>query len=173
MKMLRRVGTARWVAESARPFAIVDDRCYKWLQREGRPKHYVPSARTVARDLKKLYQMSREKLGAELQVSNQAKLKRELLTQNKKAYDGDLALALDCWTSPNHHAFLSITVTWLRKDSKGNEELTTAILDFVELPCSHSARNMAEAVTKTLKGYGIARKVSKQGERQRRANSLP
>ncbi|KAE9399638.1 hypothetical protein BT96DRAFT_768552, partial [Gymnopus androsaceus JB14] len=80
-----RVVTARWVAESARPFRIVQDRCYRWLQKEGRPKHYVPSKETVARDVKKLYEKTKEKLAAELQ-----------------AYDGELALALDCWTSPNH-----------------------------------------------------------------------
>lgn len=55
---------------------------------------------------------------------------------------------------------MSITVTWLRKDSEGSEELMTTILDFIELPCSHSAKNMAEAVTKLLKEYGIADKVS-------------
>lgn len=64
-----RVGTARWVAESARPFCIVDDRCYKWLHKEGRPQHYVPSAKVVANDVKKLYRRTREQLAAELQVS--------------------------------------------------------------------------------------------------------
>lgn len=65
----RRVGTVRWIAESARPFGIVEDRAYRWLQKEGRPKHYVPSTRTVGRDLKTLHKMTREKLATELQVS--------------------------------------------------------------------------------------------------------
>lgn len=77
----------------------------------------------------------------------------------QKEYEGQLALALDCWTSPNHHAFMCITVTWLRKDENGKEELTTVTLDFIELPCSHSAANMAAAVAKTLREYGIANKV--------------
>ncbi|KAJ3826915.1 hypothetical protein F5880DRAFT_1475440, partial [Lentinula raphanica] len=64
-----RVVTARWVAENARPFRMVQDRCYRWLQKDGRPKHYVPSEKTVARDLKKLYRKTREKLADELQVS--------------------------------------------------------------------------------------------------------
>lgn len=61
--------TARWVAESARPFRMVQDRCYRWLQKEGRPNQYVPSKETVARDVKKLYEKTKEKLAEELQVS--------------------------------------------------------------------------------------------------------
>lgn len=93
--------------------------------------------------MKKLYEKTKEKLAAELQ-----------------AYDGELALALDCWTSPNHEAFMNITVTWPRKGKDGKEELTTKILDFFELPVSHSAENMAEAVVKVLRAYGIEDKVN-------------
>lgn len=35
------VATAHWCAESARPFTIVKDRCYKWLQQEGHPDQYI------------------------------------------------------------------------------------------------------------------------------------
>jgi len=77
-----------------------------------------------------------------------------------QAFDGELPIALDCWTSPNHRAWISVTTTWLRKGKDGKEELTTTILDFVELPCSHSAQNMAEALDKILKAYGIDGKVS-------------
>ncbi|KAJ3966678.1 hypothetical protein EV361DRAFT_551238 [Lentinula raphanica] len=64
-----RVVTARWVAENARPFRMVQDRSYRWLQKEGRPSHYVPSKETVARDVKKLYRLTKAKLAEELQVS--------------------------------------------------------------------------------------------------------
>ncbi|KAE9383907.1 hypothetical protein BT96DRAFT_843138, partial [Gymnopus androsaceus JB14] len=84
-KETTRVVTARWVAESARPFCIVRDRCYRWLQKEGRPKQYVPSKETVARDVKKLYTKTKEKLAEELQ-----------------AVDGELPVVIDCWTLPNH-----------------------------------------------------------------------
>ncbi|KAE9400082.1 hypothetical protein BT96DRAFT_786804, partial [Gymnopus androsaceus JB14] len=99
------------------------------LQKEGRPKHYMPSKETVAWDMKKLYTKTKEKLAEEL-----------------RAVDGELPIAINCWTSPNHHAFMSIIVTWLRKLENGIGELTTTILDFIELPCSHSAENMAEAL---------------------------
>jgi hypothetical protein len=42
----------------------------------------------------------------------------------------------------------------------GKEELTTLLLDFIELPFSHSAENMAEVLVKILKEYGIEEKVS-------------
>ncbi|KAE9387866.1 hypothetical protein BT96DRAFT_837084 [Gymnopus androsaceus JB14] len=60
---------ARWVSESARPFHVVQDHCYRWLQKEGRPEHYIPSRETVSRDVKKLYNYTKEKLSSELQVS--------------------------------------------------------------------------------------------------------
>ncbi|KAJ3758902.1 hypothetical protein EV360DRAFT_29620, partial [Lentinula raphanica] len=80
-----RVVTARWVAESARPFRIVQDRSYRWLQKEGRPNHYVPSKATVARDVKKLYEATKEQLAKEFE-----------------AYEYLLPVELDCWSSPNH-----------------------------------------------------------------------
>ncbi|KAJ3738413.1 hypothetical protein EV360DRAFT_7496, partial [Lentinula raphanica] len=73
---------------------------YCWLQKKGRPSHYVPSKETVARDVKKLYRLIKAKLVEELQES-EYKL---------------VALALDCWTSPNHRAFMSVTVSWVRKN---------------------------------------------------------
>ena len=49
---------------------------------------------------------------------------------------------------------MNILVTWIRQ-----EEPVTAILDFIELPKSHSGQNMAEAFVNTLTRYGIAHKV--------------
>lgn len=74
--------------------------------------------------------------------------------------ESKLALAIDCWTSLNHHACMSIVVSWLRKLKDGTEELTESLLDFFELPRLHSGFNMAEAVAKCLEEYGIEAKVS-------------
>ncbi|KAF9064511.1 hypothetical protein BDP27DRAFT_1156144, partial [Rhodocollybia butyracea] len=76
------------------PKKKLPDQCYHWLQKEGRPNHYVPSKETVARDVKKLFAKTKEKLAAELQT-----------------FDGKLPVALDCWSLPNHHAFMSVTTT--------------------------------------------------------------
>ncbi|KAJ3963536.1 hypothetical protein EV361DRAFT_777336, partial [Lentinula raphanica] len=102
------------------------DRCYHWLQKEGQPHHYIPSREMVGRDVRKLYTRSKEKLAEELQMC-----------------EYKLALALDCWMSPNHRACMSITVSWVWKQKDETEELTTMLLDFFELPCSHSGLNMA------------------------------
>ncbi|KAJ3739139.1 hypothetical protein EV360DRAFT_5429, partial [Lentinula raphanica] len=111
--------------QNARPFRTVLDRSYRWLQKEGRPNHYVLGKDTVACDVKRLYQATKAKLADELQ-----------------SCEYKLALAVDCWTSPNHHAMMSITVSWVHK-KEGKEELTTTIIDFFKLPCFHSGRNMA------------------------------
>lgn len=63
------VVTARWVSECARPFRVVQDRGYRWLQKEGRPDQYVPSKETVSRDVKHLFEKTKEKIAVELQVS--------------------------------------------------------------------------------------------------------
>lgn len=55
-------------AEECRPFNTVAGRCYKWLQREGQPDRYIPPRQQVSKDVKKLFEKSKEKLAAELQV---------------------------------------------------------------------------------------------------------
>ncbi|KAJ3752642.1 hypothetical protein EV360DRAFT_1034, partial [Lentinula raphanica] len=45
-------------------------------------------------------------------------------------------------------------------DGQENLKLTSVLLDFVELPCSHTvAENMANAIEATLKDYGIREKI--------------
>ena len=79
---------------------------------------------------------------------------------NKKDYDGEIPIALDCWTSPNHRAWMSIATSRVRRRDDGTEETVTHLLDFVELPHSHSGENMAEALRKVLIDYGVEHKVS-------------
>ncbi|KAJ3766744.1 hypothetical protein FB446DRAFT_708378 [Lentinula raphanica] len=69
-KELIRAMTACWVAENARPFRTVLDRSYQWLQKEGRPNHYVPGKDTVVRNVKRLYQATKAKQADELQTTN-------------------------------------------------------------------------------------------------------
>ncbi|KAJ3751653.1 hypothetical protein EV360DRAFT_76038 [Lentinula raphanica] len=69
---------------------------------------------TVIWDTIKLYKKTKEKLGEELRMC-----------------EYKVTLALDCWTSPNHRACMSITVSI----------------------------NMATAVEKTLQEYGIQNKI--------------
>ncbi|KAE9386605.1 hypothetical protein BT96DRAFT_751190, partial [Gymnopus androsaceus JB14] len=97
--------------------------------KEGCPDQYVPSKETVSRDVKHLFEKMKEKIAVELQD-----------------YNGEIPIALDCWTSPNHRAWMSIATSWLKKRDDGTEEMVTHLLDFMELPHSHSSENMAEAL---------------------------
>jgi hypothetical protein len=59
----------RWVAESKRPFQIVNDRGFRSLMKTGRPECYIPSAETVSRDVKKVFVRVRDRIATMLQVS--------------------------------------------------------------------------------------------------------
>jgi hypothetical protein len=50
-----RAKIVRWVAESKRPFSIVEDRGFQSLMKTGRPEYYIPCATTVFRDVKKVF----------------------------------------------------------------------------------------------------------------------
>lgn len=58
----------RWVAESKRPFQIVNDRGFKKLMKTGRPDYHIPSMQTVSRDVKKVFVQVRKRIAKMLQV---------------------------------------------------------------------------------------------------------
>ena len=62
---------------------------------------------------------------------------------------------MDAWTSPNHKAYVAITVH-LEK----NGVPVSMLLDIVEVAHSHSGLNLAAAFTKILDDFGISDKVS-------------
>ncbi|KAJ7443754.1 hypothetical protein B0H11DRAFT_1747851 [Mycena galericulata] len=95
-----------------RPFAIVKDRVYRKLMKSGRPSSYIPSPSTVARDVKVLFEKTRERF------------KRRF--QNTPAC---ISLATDAWTSPNHHAYVAVSGHWEENGQRRN-----CLLDFVEVP---------------------------------------
>jgi hypothetical protein len=49
-----RVEIIQWVAESQRPFEIVEDQGFQSLMKTGWPDYYIPSGRTVSWDVKKV-----------------------------------------------------------------------------------------------------------------------
>lgn len=133
-----RAEIVRWVCESQRPFSIVQDRGFQSLMKTGRPGYYIPSASTVARDVKKVFVNTRKRV---------AKLLKE--------YDGNLNFATDAWTSPNHRAFIAVTVHF---ETKGVPN--SLLLDIMEVPVSHSGKNLAAAFTKIVEDFRITDKVS-------------
>lgn len=44
-----------WVAESKRPFKIVNDHGFQSLMKTGRPEYHIPSPETVSRDVKRVF----------------------------------------------------------------------------------------------------------------------
>ncbi|KAL3262695.1 hypothetical protein ABHI18_002508 [Aspergillus niger] len=66
-----------------------------------------------------------------------------------------IALSLDVWTSKNHKAILGVIGHWLTPDFRYRER----VLEFNE-PCgSHSGKNMAEVLQKTLEELQIEEKL--------------
>ena len=70
-------------------------------------------------------------------------------------HDGALSFATDAWTSPNHKAWVAVTVHFERGGIP-----FSMLLDLVEVACSHSGLNLAAAFAKILSDFGISEKVS-------------
>ena len=72
-----------------------------------------------------------------------------------KEYKGALNFATAAWTSPNHKAYIAVTVHF-QKDGI----LLAMLLDLVEVAESHSGVHLAAAFTKILEDFAITNKVS-------------
>jgi hypothetical protein len=66
-----------------------------------------------------------------------------------------LSLALDCWTSPFHQAFMAVTGYFLDK----NWEYRQILLGFEPLDGSHTGQNLALALCAVIKRHGIEDKI--------------
>jgi hypothetical protein len=75
-----------------------------------------------------------------------------------REHEGDLNFATDAWTSPNHKAFVAVTVHFQVKGSA-----VAMLLDLVEVATSHSGLNLATAFAKILDDFGISDKVRCHG----------
>jgi|SRR5215471_16880971 len=84
--------------------------------------------------------------------------KHEKSQIKKKLQDapGKISLTLDGWTSRNQIPFLGITAHWIDENWKLNQ----ITLEFQPLEGPHSGENLSIEVIKTLKEYGILKKVS-------------
>ena len=66
-----------------------------------------------------------------------------------------MSFATDAWMSPNHKAYVTVTVHF-EKDGIP----ISMLLDIVEVAHSHSGLNLAAAFSKILDDFGIGYKVS-------------
>ncbi|KAJ8454957.1 hypothetical protein ONZ45_g19104 [Pleurotus djamor] len=127
----------RWISESMRPFEIASDRGFLELMKTGRPQIYIPSPKTISRDVKLVFKKSRERIAKMLQE-----------------HDGTISFATDAWTSPNHRAFIAVTA---HLEQKGVP--LTFLLDIVEVAKGHDGETLAEAFADILNDFGIADKI--------------
>jgi hypothetical protein len=70
-------------------------------------------------------------------------------------YESVLNFATDAWTSPNHKAYVTITIHFEHKGTP-----ISMLLELVEVARSHSGINLAEAFANVLEEFGIKDKVS-------------
>src|SRR5436190_533781 len=70
-------------------------------------------------------------------------------------HEGTLSFETDAWTSPNHKAYVAITIHF-----EHDEKPICLLLDLVKVAKSHSGMNLASAFAKILADFGIAHKVS-------------
>jgi len=56
-----------------RPLSIVEDEGFHILMKTGRPEYYIPSPRTVARDVKQVFKNTRRQISKILRVSSSFK----------------------------------------------------------------------------------------------------
>ncbi|KAG6839269.1 hypothetical protein C0991_004300, partial [Blastosporella zonata] len=123
----------RWIAESKRPFEIVRDPGYLLNMKEGHPQQYVPSPSTVRRDVKEAFAGCRRKV---------AKILQDV--------EGAMHFGTNCWTSPNHRAFIAVIVQY---EEKG--KIHSWCLDVVELPKRHTGHRLAEALMSVIEEFGL------------------
>jgi hypothetical protein len=66
-----------------------------------------------------------------------------------------LSFATDAWTSPNHKAYVAVTIHFEKKGIP-----VSMLLDLIQVATSHSGVNLANAFAKVLEDFGISDKVS-------------
>ena len=71
------------------------------------------------------------------------------------AAPGRISLTADTWTSLAQEAFLAVTAHWVTVDF----EMKHVLLDFCDLPASHTAVNLKESVLQILHDFEIAHKI--------------
>ena len=77
------------------------------------------------------------------------------MNEKLQAYDGALNFATDAWTSPNHKAYVAVTVYF-----EMNGVPVSMLLNIVQVTKSHSGLNLAAAFVKILDDFCISNKVS-------------
>jgi hypothetical protein len=142
------------------PFNIIKDRGFQCLMKTGRPGLYIPSPMTISHDVKEVFIRSRQRISKMLRVRHDPStctnysIDLTFFFESYQQYKGKLNFATDAWTSPNHKAYLAVTVHF-----EQNGIPVLMLLDIVHVATSHSGINLAAAFAKILDDFGISDKV--------------
>lgn len=149
-----RIEIVKWVAEKRRPFAIVEDPQFIFLMKTGRPGYRLPSAATVARDVKHVFVEMRQRMSNMLKVFLTYLFPYPSHHPHPQKVDCALNVATDAWTSPNSHAFVAVTIHY---EEGGIPR--TLLLDIVECAEAHTGVTLAATLVNIFNNFGISDKV--------------
>ncbi|EDR14413.1 uncharacterized protein LACBIDRAFT_306233 [Laccaria bicolor S238N-H82] len=93
------------------------------LMKTGWPGYWLPSSSMSACDVKLVFAKTRNRI-----------------TRILQEHPGTLSFATDVWSSPNHKAYVAVTVHFKRDGIP-----ISMLLDIVKVPHSHSSLNLAKA----------------------------
>jgi hypothetical protein len=144
------------VSENKWLFAIVKDQGFQNLMKTGCPEYHFPSPETVSHDIKVVFLCERKHIADMLQVSY-FRCQRSinlLICNGSQMHKGVLNFATNAWTSPNHKAYVAISIHF-----ENNGVPITMLLDIIEVACSHFGLNLAAAFAKILQDFSISDKV--------------
>jgi hypothetical protein len=76
----------------------------------GRPGYYIPSLWTLSRDMRNVFVQVHRWIVQMLQVSDEFDMRLLKYSPEIIEIQWELSFATDTWTSPNHKAYVAITV---------------------------------------------------------------
>jgi len=144
----------KWVAEKRWPFMIVEDPKFIFLMKTGHPGYHLPSAATVARDIKHVFVEMHQRISKILKVILTYLFPYPSHHPHPQKVECVLNIAMDSWTSLNSHAFVTVTVHY---EEGGIPR--TLLLDIMECAEAHTEVTLAATLVKIFNNFGISDKV--------------
>ena len=144
----------KWVAEKRQPFMIVEDPQFVFLMKTRHPGYCLPSAKTVARDVKHIFIKMHQQISKMLKVIATHLVLYPSYHPHPQKVDCMLNVATDAWMSLNSHAFVAVTIHY-----KEGGNLRTLLLDIVECVKAHTGVTLAVTLVKIFNNFGISDKV--------------
>jgi hypothetical protein len=142
--------------ECNRLFQIVNNPGFWMLMKMGWPDCYIPSAKMLSCDVRKIFVCVHRHISKMLKVISVCLFcckRRTYLVQQE--FNGKLNFATDAWSSPNHKAYVAFTV---HLEDQGKPMLM--LLDIVEVVQLHTGVILGKTFVEILKVFGIEKKVS-------------